>query len=470
MYVIGWETENIEKECIMSKKILLNEEDLPKYWYNILPDMPTPLSPPLNPQTQKPLTPNDLRIFPKSIIEQETSNQSEIPIPDRVREIYSLWRPTPLVRAYNLEKALGTPARIYYKNESVSPAGSHKPNTAVAQAYYNKKEGAKTLTTETGAGQWGSALALAGSLLGLKIRVYMVKVSYNQKPFRKSMMRLWGAEVFASPSDKTRIGKQALKENPDNPGSLGLAISEAIEDAVTHENTNYALGSVLNHVLMHQTVIGLEAKKQLKAVGDYPDVVLAPCGGGSNLGGISLPFMRDKIHGKNVKIVAVEPASCPTLTKGIFHYDFADVAKMTPLLLMYTLGHRFMPPSIHAGGLRYHGDAPILSQLRKDGLLDAVAYKQTEVFKAGVLFAKTEGIIPAPETCHAIKGAIDEALKAKEEQREKVILFNFSGHGHFDMAAYDAFLSGDMENYEYPEEGVKEALNYLPDIENQWKP
>ncbi len=447
------------------KKVILPDKDIPTYWYNILPDMPTPMKPPLNPQTGKPLTAEDLKIFPKAIIEQEMSMQSEIPIPDEVRRIYSLWRPTPLVRAYNLERALGTPARIYYKNESVSPAGSHKPNTAVAQAYYNKQEGVTTLTTETGAGQWGSALSLAGSLLGLNVRVYMVKVSYNQKPFRKSMMHVWGAQVYASPSDKTETGRKVLQEDPDNPGSLGLAISEAVEDAVTHENTNYALGSVLNHVLLHQTVIGLEAKKQMEAIGEYPDVIFAPCGGGSNLGGISLPFMRDKIHGKDVRIVAVEPASCPTLTKGVFHYDFADVARMTPLLYMYTLGHKFMPPSIHAGGLRYHGDAPILSQLRKDGLLDAVAYKQSDVFEAGVLFAKTEGIIPAPETCHAVKAAIDEALKAKEEQKEKVILFNFSGHGHFDMASYDLFLSGKMEDYEYPEEKVKEALEYLPQIE-----
>ncbi len=448
----------------MDKKILLSEREIPKYWYNILPDLPTPLNPPLNPQTKKPLTADDLKIFPKAVIEQEMSNKREIPIPDKVREIYSLWRPTPLVRAYNLEKALDTPAKIYFKNESVSPAGSHKPNTAVAQAYYNKIEGVKTLTTETGAGQWGSALALAGSLLGIDVRVYMVKVSYEQKPFRRSLIHLWGAEIYPSPSDKTEIGRKILKEDPNNPGSLGLAISEAIEDAITHENTNYSLGSVLNHVLLHQTVIGLEAKRQFELIGDYPDVILAPCGGGSNLGGIALPFMRDKINGKDVRIVAVEPASCPTLTKGIFTYDFADVAKMTPLLYMYTLGHNFMPPSIHAGGLRYHGDSPILSQLRKNGLLDAVAYNQTEVFKAGELFAKTEGIVPAPETCHAIKGVIDEALRAKEEGREKTILFCFSGHGHFDMASYDLYLSGQMEDYEYPEEKVEEALKYLPKV------
>lgn len=448
----------------MDKKILLSEKEIPEYWYNILPDLPTPLNPPLNPQTKKPLAADDLKIFPKAVIEQEMSTEREIPIPDKVREIYSLWRPTPLVRAYNLERALNTPAKIYFKNESVSPAGSHKPNTAVAQAYYNKIEGVKTLTTETGAGQWGSALALAGSLLGIDVRVYMVKVSYEQKPFRRSLIHLWGAEIYPSPSDKTEIGRKILKEDPNNPGSLGLAISEAIEDAITHENTNYSLGSVLNHVLLHQTVIGLEAKRQFELIGDYPDVILAPCGGGSNLGGIALPFMRDKINGKDVRIVAVEPASCPTLTKGIFTYDFADVAKMTPLLYMYTLGHNFMPPSIHAGGLRYHGDSPILSQLRKDGLLDAVAYNQTEVFKAGELFAKTEGIVPAPETCHAIKGVIDEAIQAKEEGREKTILFCFSGHGHFDMASYDLYLSGKMEDYEYPEEKVEEALKYLPKV------
>ncbi len=448
----------------MDKKILLSERDIPDYWYNILPDLPTPLKPPLNPQTKKPLTADDLKIFPKAVIEQEMSTEREIPIPDKVREIYSLWRPTPLVRAYNLERALDTPAKIYFKNESVSPAGSHKPNTAVAQAYYNKVEGVKTLTTETGAGQWGSALALAGSLLGIDVRVYMVKVSYEQKPFRRSLIHLWGAEIYPSPSDRTEVGRKILEEDPNNPGSLGLAISEAIEDAVTHENTNYSLGSVLNHVLLHQTVIGLEAKRQFELIGDYPDVIFAPCGGGSNLGGIALPFMRDKINGKDVRIVAVEPASCPTLTKGIFTYDYADVARMTPLLYMYTLGHNFMPPSIHAGGLRYHGDSPILSQLRKDGLLDAVAYNQTEVFKAGELFAKTEGIVPAPETCHAIKGAIDEAMRAKEEGREKTILFCFSGHGHFDMASYDLYLSGQMEDYEYPAGKVEEALKYLPKI------
>ncbi|WP_025209526.1 TrpB-like pyridoxal phosphate-dependent enzyme [Hippea sp. KM1] len=450
----------------MERKVLLKEDEMPRYWYNILPDMPTPVKPPINPKTMKPINPDDLKaIFPSEIIEQEMSNQREIPIPQEVLDIYAIWRPTPLVRAYNLEKALGTPAKIYYKNESVSPAGSHKPNTAIAQAYYNKKEGITTLTTETGAGQWGSALALAGALLGLNVRVYMVKVSYEQKPFRRSMIHLWGAEVYPSPSNKTEAGRRALEEDPDNPGSLGLAISEAVEDAATHDNTNYALGSVLNHVLLHQTIIGLEAQKQFEKIGDYPDVIFAPCGGGSNLGGVGLPFIRDKINGKDVRVVAVEPASCPTLTKGIFTYDYADVARMTPLLYMYTLGHRFMPPSIHAGGLRYHGDSPILSQLRKDGLLDAVAYNQTEVFEAGALFAKTEGIVPAPETCHAIKGAIDEALKAKEEGKEKTILINFSGHGHFDMTSYDRFLSGEMKDYEYPEEEVKKALDYLPRID-----
>lgn len=446
------------------RKVLLNEEDMPKYWYNILPDMPKGMNPPLHPQTLKPLKAEDLAIFPKHIIEQEFSSKSEIEIPEEIRRIYAIWRPTPLVRAYNLEKALGTPARIYYKNESVSPAGSHKPNTAVAQAYYNKIEGIENLTTETGAGQWGSALSLAGSLLGLNVRVYMVKVSFNQKPYRKSMINTWGAKVFASPSKETQVGRGVLEEDPDNGGSLGLAISEAIEDAATHNNTNYALGSVLNHVLLHQTVIGLEAKKQFEKINDYPDVIFAPCGGGSNLGGVGLPFIRDKINGKDVRVVAVEPASCPTLTKGVYQYDYADTQKMTPLLFMYTLGHKFMPPSIHAGGLRYHGDSPIISSLYRAGLMDAITYKQLEVFEAGVLFARTEGIIPAPETNHAIKAAVDEAIRAKEAQKEETILINFSGHGHFDMSSYDAYFAGNLANYEYPKEKVEEALKYLPKI------
>ncbi|MGC8616100.1 MAG: TrpB-like pyridoxal phosphate-dependent enzyme [Desulfurella sp.] len=447
------------------KKILLNESDMPKYWYNVLPDLPNKIEPPLNPATNQPLNPQDLeRLFAKELIEQELSNKSEIEIPQEIREIYAIYRPTPLVRAYNLEKALNTPAKIYYKNESVSPAGSHKPNTAIAQAYYNKKEGILSLTTETGAGQWGSALAFAGSMFGLNVKVYMVKVSYEQKPYRKSMINVWGATIYPSPSNTTNIGRKILEKDPHNNGSLGIAISEAIEAALENPNTHYSLGSVLNHVLLHQTIIGLEAKKQFELIGEYPDVILAPCGGGSNLGGIALPFIRDKINGKQVRVVAVEPQSCPTLTKGVYTYDFADSAKMTPLLFMYTLGHNFMPPSIHAGGLRYHGDSPIISRLYKDGLIEATTLKQTEVFEAAVLFAKTEGIIPAPETAHAIKAAINEAIIAKEEQKQKNILICFSGHGHFDMAAYDNYLSGSMQDAEFSDELIEKALKDLPQI------
>lgn len=448
------------------RKVLLNEYDMPKFWYNVLPDLPIPVDPPLHPATGKPLEPQDLeRLFAKELIEQELSQKSEIEIPQEIRQIYAIYRPTPLVRAFNLEKALNTPARIYYKNESVSPAGSHKPNTAIAQAYYNKMEGIQSLTTETGAGQWGSALAFAGSMFGLDVKVYMVKVSYEQKPYRKSMINVWGAKIFPSPSNTTSIGRQILQEDPNNNGSLGIAISEAIEAALNDSNTHYALGSVLNHVLLHQTVIGLEAKKQFELINEYPDVILAPCGGGSNLGGISLPFVRDKINGKDVKIVAVEPQSCPTLTKGVYAYDFADSAKMTPLLLMYTLGHNFMPPSIHAGGLRYHGDSPIISRLYKDSLIEATTLKQNEVFEAAVLFAKTEGIIPAPETAHAIKAAINEALIAKQEQKQKNILICFSGHGHFDMVAYDNYLSGNLKDVEFSDELIEKALMDLPKIQ-----
>ncbi|HHS49127.1 MAG TPA: TrpB-like pyridoxal phosphate-dependent enzyme [Desulfurella acetivorans] len=447
------------------KKVLLNESDMPKYWYNVLPDLPNPIDPPLHPATGKLLKPQDLeRLFAKELIEQELSNKSEIEIPQEIREVYAIYRPTPLVRAYNLEKALKTPARIYYKNESVSPAGSHKPNTAIAQAYYNKKEGILSLTTETGAGQWGSALAFAGSIFGLNVKVYMVKVSYEQKPYRKSMINVWGAKIFPSPSDTTNIGREILKKDPNNNGSLGIAISEAIEAALENPNTHYTLGSVLNHVLLHQTIIGLEAKKQFELINQYPDVILAPCGGGSNLGGIALPFVRDKINGRQLRVVAVEPASCPTLTKGVYAYDYADSAKMTPLLFMYTLGHNFMPPSIHAGGLRYHGDSPIISRLYKDGIIEATTLKQNEVFEAAVLFAKTEGIIPAPETAHAIKAAINEALIAKQEQKQKNILICFSGHGHFDMAAYDNYLSDNLKDVEFSDNLIKEALKDLPNI------
>ncbi len=443
------------------KRFITNIE-IPKKWYNVLPDLPKPLDPPLNPQTGKPLSPEDLSpLFPKALIEQEVSQERWIEIPEEVLNIYSLWRPTPLYRAFGLEKALDTPARIYYKYEGASPAGSHKPNTAVAQAYYNYKEGIKRLTTETGAGQWGSALAFATKFFGLKCTVYMVKVSYHQKPYRRTMMEVWGAEVFPSPSDKTKTGKAILEKDPDNPGSLGIAISEAVEDAVSSPDTHYSLGSVLNHVLLHQTVIGLEAKEQLKLLNEYPDVVIGCCGGGSNLGGIALPFYADKANGKNVRLMAVEPKACPTLTKGIFAYDFGDTAKMTPLMRMYTLGHNFVPPSIHAGGLRYHGDAPIISLLVKEKIMEAVAYSQTEVFEAALLFARTEGFIPAPETSHAIKAVIDEATKAKEEKKEKVILFNFSGHGLLDLSAYDAYLRGELKDYELSEEEIKKSLSEI---------
>lgn len=446
----------------MERKIILKPGEIPRYWYNIQADMPSLPEPPLNPLTKKPVGPDELKpIFPMALIEQEVSTQREIKIPDEVLDILTLWRPTPLHRAFNLEKNLGTPARIYYKNESVSPAGSHKPNTAVAQAYYNKKEGVKRLTTETGAGQWGSALCLAGSLVGLEVTVYMVKVSYHQKPYRKILMEMWGGKVIPSPSTMTNAGRKILEKDPHSPGSLGIAISEAIEDAATHDDTKYSLGSVLNHVLLHQTIIGLEAKKQLEMIGEYPDIVIGCVGGGSNFAGISFPFVRDKINGKDIKILAVEPTACPTLTKGEYTYDFGDTGRLTPLLKMYTLGHDFIPPAIHAGGLRYHGDAPLLCKLYDDGIIDAVAYQQNEVFNAARIFARTEGFLPAPETAHAIKAVIDEALKAKEEKKEKVILFNFSGHGHFDMAAYQSFLEGKLEDFVYPEEKVKESLKRL---------
>ncbi|MDQ7031300.1 MAG: TrpB-like pyridoxal phosphate-dependent enzyme [Desulfonauticus sp.] len=444
-------------------KVLLSEKDLPNAWYNIIPRLSKPPAPALNPKTKEPVKPEDLApIFPESLIQQEMSPEPWIEIPQEVREIYKLWRPTPLRRARNLEKALKTPARIYFKDESVSPPGSHKPNTAVAQAYYNKKAGITRLSTETGAGQWGSALSFACKLFDLKCTVYMVKVSYEQKPFRKSLMHIWGGEVFPSPTDRTRSGREILAKDPDTPGSLGIAISEAVEDAATHEDTNYALGSVLNHVLLHQTVIGLEAKKQLELIEEKPDVLIGCVGGGSNFAGFIFPFVGDIMEGKlEAEVIGVEPTSCPTLTKGAYTYDFGDTAGLTPLLLMHTLGHSFSPPAIHAGGLRYHGDAPLLCQVVKDGLVKPRAYPQNPCFEAAVLFAQTEGIIPAPETSHAIKGAIDEALKCKETGEEKVIVFCFSGHGHFDLASYDAFLEGKLQDYEYPEEKIKESLKVL---------
>ncbi len=446
-------------------KIVLPDKEIPTKWYNIMADMPNLPQPPLHPGTKEPAGPDDLTpIFPMALIEQEMTQERWVDIPDEVLDIYSLWRPSPLYRAHRLEEALGTPAKIYYKYEGVSPAGSHKPNTSIPQAYYNKQAGVKRIATETGAGQWGSSMALAGSLFGMDVTVYMVKVSYDQKPYRRIAMETWGAEVFASPTDRTQAGKKILECDADCPGSLGIGISEAVEDAATHEDTNYALGSVLNHVLLHQTVIGLEAKKQFEMVGDYPDVIVGCCGGGSNIAGASFPFIRDKISGKEVRVVAVEPQSCPTLTKGEFRYDFGDTVGLTPLLMMYTLGHDFVPPGIHAGGLRYHADAPLVCQLYHDGLMEAVAYGQTKVFEAALQFSKTEGIIPAPETAHAISGAIDEAMKAKEEGKEKTIFFNLSGHGYLDLQAYADYLGGKLTDYEYPEEKIKEALSKLPVI------
>ncbi len=449
----------------METKIFLNESEIPREWYNILPDLPGGPTPVLHPQTLEPVTPDDLApLFPMGLIEQEVSMDRWIKIPEEILDIYTIWRPSPLVRAHKLEKFLDTPARIYYKWEGVSPPGSHKPNTAVAQAYYNKKEGINRIATETGAGQWGSALSFAGKVLGMEIMVYMVKVSYNQKPYRRIMMETWGAKCVASPSELTEPGKAMLEKDPDSLGSLGIAISEAVFDAATREDTHYSLGSVLNHVLLHQTVVGLEAKKQFEKVGDYPDVVIGCVGGGSNFGGAVLPFIYDKINGKQVRGLAVEPTACPTLTKGEYAFDFGDTAKMAPVAKMYTLGHDFVPAGIHAGGLRYHGEAPIISQLVNQGLIEAAAYHQKPCFEAAMIFAQTEGFIVAPETSHAVKAAIDEALKAKEEGKEKVIMFNNSGHGHFDLAAYAAYLAGELEDYEHPEEKIKEALSKLPKV------
>lgn len=450
-----------------SKKIFLPESEMPTHWYNIVADMPNPPAPPLHPETKKPLTPEDLApLFPMALIEQEASTERWIEIPEEVQEIYKLWRPAPLIRADRLEKALDTPAKIYFKYEGVSPAGSHKPNTSIPQAYYNKQEGVKRLATETGAGQWGSALSLACSLFGMECTVYMVKVSYNQKPYRRSLIETWGAAVHASPSQETQVGRDILHKDPDTNGSLGMAISEAVEDAVGNDDTRYALGSVLNHVLLHQTVIGLEAKKQMEMAGDYPDVVIASCGGGSNFAGIAFPFLYDKWQGKaeDIRLVAVEPKACPTLTRGHYGYDYGDSAGLTPLMQMYTLGHAFVPPGIHAGGLRYHGDSALVSQLYHEGHIEAKALHQRPCFEAATLFARTEGILPAPESAHAIRGAIEEALEAKEANEERTILFNLSGHGHFDLSAYDHYASGDLVDVEYPQDLLDEALEKLPKV------
>ena len=449
-------------------RILLDESEIPTHWYNVVADMPNPPLPPLAPDGN-PVTPEQmLAIFPGNLLEQEMSAERWIAIPEEVREIYKLWRPTPLMRAHRLEKMLGTPAKIFYKYEGVSPSGSHKTNTSVPQAYYNKQAGFSRLTTETGAGQWGSALSFAGQLFDIEVRIYMVKISYEQKPYRRSMMQTWGGNVFPSPTDMTQAGRDALAKDPNNQGSLGLAISEAVEEAAGRKDTNYTLGSVLNHVLLHQTVIGQEAKKQLAKVGEYPDMVFAPCGGGSNFAGIAFPFLADKAAGKKVRLVGVEPTSCPSMTKGIYAYDYGDVAGYTPLMKMYTLGHNFMPPGIHAGGLRYHGESPLVSQLYHEKLIEAVAVPQVATFAAGVQFAKAEGIIPAPESCHAIRAVIDEAMRCKESGEPKTLLFCLSGHGHFDMASYDRYLSGKLEDFDYPVELVKEALKELPNVD--WPP
>src|ERR687883_1428300 len=445
-------------------KFLLDEKAIPESWYNLLPDLPFQLEPPLNPATMEPVGPEAFAaIFPQTIIEQEMTSEPYVPIPEEVREIYSLWRPTPLFRARRLENLLDTPAHIYYKYEGGSPTGSHKPNTAVPQAYYNREEGIRRLTTETGAGQWGSSLAFACRQMGLWCTVYMVRVSHEQKPYRRIMMETYGATVHASPTDLTQAGRNILEEDPDSPGSLGIAISEAVEDAVSNEDAKYSLGSVLNHVLLHQTVIGQEALQQMELAGEYPDVVVGCVGGGSNFGGVAFSFIRENLkNGKSTRIVAVEPASCPTLTKGRYTYDFGDTAGPTPMMKMYTLGHSFVPSGIHAGGLRYHGDSPIISALVDAGLIEARAYPQNPTFEAGVLFARTEGIIPAPEVTHAIKATVDLALEAKEAGEEKKILFNLCGHGHFDLSAYEQYLAGELVDLEYPEAAIEEAVASIP--------
>jgi tryptophan synthase beta chain len=447
-------------------KYVLDETRMPKRWYNIMADLPSPPPAVLHPGTMKPVGPDDLApLFPMALIAQEVSTDREIDIPEPVREIYRQWRPSPLFRARRLEKALQTPAKIYYKYEGVSPAGSHKPNTAVPQAFYNKEAGVKKITTETGAGQWGSSLAFAGALFGIEIKVYMVRVSYNQKPYRRALMETYGAKCVASPSAETQSGRAILEKNKDHPGSLGIAISEAVEVAATHDDTKYALGSVLNHVLMHQTVVGQEAMAQLEMAGDYPDVIVGCTGGGSNFAGIAFPFIGAQLRGgKKVRVVAIEPAACPSLTRGKYAYDFGDTGHLTPLVKMHTLGSTFTPPGFHAGGLRYHGMAPLVSHCKELGLIDARAYNQVEVFEAGVQFARAEGILPAPEANHAVKGAIDEALRCKAEGKSRVILFNLCGHGHFDMQAYMDYFAGKLTDQQYDEAELAMALAGLPSV------
>ncbi len=448
----------------MQTKFILPEEEMPEAWYNIAADLPSPAPPPLHPGTKQPIGPDDLApLFPMALIGQEVSTERYIPIPEEVREAYRLYRPTPLFRAHRLEEALDTPAHIYYKYEGVSPAGSHKPNTAIAQAYYNKAEGVTRLTTETGAGQWGCALAMACNFFGLELKVYMVKVSYHQKPYRRSMMEVWGSKVVPSPSPDTQAGRQILEQDAESPGSLGIAISEAVEDAATRDDTKYSLGSVLNHVLLHQTVVGQEALKQMEQAAEEPDVVIGCIGGGSNYAGFAFPFVRRRlVEGAKTRFIAAEPEACPTVTRGEYRYDFGDTAATTPLMLMHTLGHTFVPPGIHAGGLRYHAMAPLICLLHETGVMEARAYHQNPVFQAAVQFAQAEGIIPAPESAHAIRCAIDEALAAKDAGESRVIAFNLSGHGHFDMGAYDRYFAGELQDYAYPEEAVREAMKAVP--------
>ncbi len=450
----------------MRTKIILDENEIPKKWYNIQADFKTPLAPPMHPQTGKPVGPADLEvIFPKELIRQEMCQDRYVDIPQEVRDILTLWRPSPLFRAHNLERILKTPAKIYYKYEGVSPPGSHKPNTAIAQTYYNMKEGIERIATETGAGQWGSSLAFATQLFGMECKVYMVRGSYDQKPYRKMMMQVWGAECVPSPSPDTNSGRAILAKDPDTPGSLGIAISEAVEDAATHDNTNYALGSVLNHVCLHQTIIGQEAQKQLAMDEATADIVIGSAGGGSNFAGIAFPFVKDNIDKKTeTEIIAVEPSACPSLTKGLYAYDFGDVAGLTPMMKMFTLGHDFIPPSIHAGGLRYHGMAPLVSKLHADNLITATSVHQNRVFEAAVTFARAEGIIPAPEAAHAIRVVIDKALECKQTGEEKTILFNNTGHGHFDLSSYEAYFAGTLPDYEYPAELIAESLKKLPTV------
>jgi tryptophan synthase beta chain len=459
-----------EKDKMKSKyspnRILLGEREIPKRWYNVAADLEEKPQPPLDPQTHQPISPDKLSaIFPQSLIAQEVTQQKYVKIPDELLKVYAKWRPTPLVRARGLEELLETPAHIYFKNESVSPAGSHKLNTALAQAYYNKLEGVKRLVTETGAGQWGSALAMACNYFELGCKVFMVKSSYEQKPYRRAMMHMWGAEVSASPSEETNAGKAMLESHPDSPGSLGMAISEAVEVAVSDAETKYSLGSVLNHVLLHQTIIGEEALKQMDKADEFPDTIIGCVGGGSNFGGFAFPFIREKLEdaprAKKMRVIAVEPSACPTLTRGVFTYDYGDTAGLTPLLSMHSLGHDYVPPAIHAGGLRYHGVAPLISALVNAGIIQAVAYTQNEVFDAALKFARSEGIVPAPESSHAIRAAIDEALRAKSEGKKEVIVFNLSGHGYFDMSAYDDYLQGRLADSTVDEEDLQKYLNQL---------